>query len=466
MRKLIKNILLISTLLLSYQAQSRERPNFVIIFVDDMGYGDASCYGHPTILTPNLDQMAAEGMKMTQFYCASPVCSPSRAALLTGRLPIRTGINGVLFPRSENGLPHSEKTIAKLLKDEGYATACIGKWHLGHKPEYLPTTHGFEYYFGIPYSNDMYIDSMAPLAENILLREGVSVAGIRNNAYFKHNPKYVPLMRQEEVIEFPADQSTLTKRYTEEAINYIRNNKDHPFFLYLAHTMPHTPLYASEDFEGTSMRGLYGDVIGEIDWSVGKVLNELRDQGLHENTLVVFTSDNGPWLIQKGNGGSAGPLRAGKMTTWDGGMREPGIFWWPGEIDAGQLNSELASTLDLLPTIADFAGVDVPSDRTYDGYSLKAMLTGRGMSPRETMFFYKGKNLQAIRKGSWKIHYRITNDYGKEAVDLDVPELYNLDHDPEERYNIAKGNEDIIREFNELNLAHEKSLEPDSFTGK
>lgn len=438
---------------------SQQQPNFVIIFADDMGYGDAGCYGHPTIRTPHLDQMASEGMRMTEFYVAAPVCSASRGALLTGRLPIRNGITGVLFPRNEKGLPKSEHTIAKLLKEQDYTTACIGKWHLGHKNGYLPTGHGFDYYYGVPYSNDMYIDSAAPLANDVLLREGVTKEKIRANAYFKHRPKYVPLMRQDEVIEFPADQSTLTKRYTEEAIRFIEKNKKKPFFLYLPHTMPHTPLYASDDFEGTSLRGLYGDVIEELDWSVGQILKKLKETGLDDNTLVVFTSDNGPWLIQKLNGGSSGLLQGAKFTTWEGGMRAPGIFWWPGKIEAGTVNRQMASTLDLLPTMLDLAGGSIPGDRMMDGYSLKDMLINDGDSPRNEMFYYKGRTLQAVRKGPWKIHFRTTNEFGKNAVEHEDPLLFNVEEDPSERIDLAKQHPDVLAEILQLKVEHEATLD-------
>ncbi|MGB9625015.1 MAG: sulfatase family protein, partial [Phycisphaerae bacterium] len=269
-------------------AQAAERPpNLVILFADDLGYGDLCCYGHPSIRTPNLDRMASEGLRFTDFYSAAPVCTPSRAALLTGRLPIRSGMVGttrhVLFPDSKGGLPASEITIAEALKTKGYATACVGKWHLGHLPQYLPTRNGFDSYYGIPYSNDM---------------------------------KPSPILRNEEVIEEPAVQETLTPRYTDEAIKFIRREKDKPFFLYLAYNFPHVPLHVSDRFKDKSLRGLYGDVVEEIDWSVGEVLRTLRELGLAEKTLVVFSSDNGPWLIKNQHGGSAGLLRDGKGSTW------------------------------------------------------------------------------------------------------------------------------------------------------
>lgn len=314
------------------KSQVSEQPNIVIIFTDDLGYGDVGVYGHPTIRTPNLDRMAEEGMKFTQFYSGAPVCTPSRAALLTGRLPVRNGMMSkelrVLFPFSAKGLAPEEITIAEALKDKGYATAAIGKWHLGQESPYLPTDQGFDSYFGIPYSNDMNHSGMPP----------------------------IPLMQGEKIIEQPADQRTLTKRYTEHSLSFIQKNKDRPFFLYLAHTFPHIPLYASDEFRGASSRGLYGDVVEEIDWSTGQILNELKKQGLAKNTLVFFTSDNGPWLTEKQEGGSAGLLRNGKGTTWEGGMREPAIAWWPGTIQPGQVSQSLATTMDLFTTSLELAG--------------------------------------------------------------------------------------------------------------
>ncbi len=266
-------------------------------------------------------------------------------------------------------------------------------------------------------------------------------------------------MRQDEVIEFPADQSTLTKRYTEEAIRFIEKNKKKPFFLYLPHTMPHTPLYASDDFEGTSLRGLYGDVIEELDWSVGQILKKLKETGLDDNTLVVFTSDNGPWLIQKLNGGSSGLLQGAKFTTWEGGMRAPGIFWWPGKIEAGTVNRQMASTLDLLPTMLDLAGGSIPGDRMMDGYSLKDMLINDGDSPRNEMFYYKGRTLQAVRKGPWKIHFRTTNEFGKNAVEHEDPLLFNVEEDPSERIDLAKQHPDVLAEILQLKVEHEATLD-------
>ena len=326
-------------------------PNFVILLADDLGYGDLGCYGHPTICTPNLDRMAVEGMKFSQYYAAH-LCTPSRAALLTGRLPIRSGLNVVLYPTSTGGIPDDEITLAEALRSHDYATMCIGKWHLGHLPAYLPTRQGFDHYFGIPYSNDM----------------NVKKSG--------HPP--VPLMRDEAVVEQPAVQETVTLRCTREALSFIREQRGRagarPFFLYLAYTFPHIPLHAGKAFRGRSPRGLYGDVVEEIDWSVGQILDTLRDEGLAESTLVVFTSDNGPWLIQQLRGGSAGLLREGKGSTWEGGMRVPCLAWWPGTIAPGRTTLGLASELDLLPTCLDLAGVKVPDDRPLDGVSLAPLL--------------------------------------------------------------------------------------------
>src|ERR1051325_10498838 len=341
----------VGTIFLGIAAGLAERPpNFIIILADDLGYGDLGCYGHPSIRTPELDRMAAEGMRFTDFYVAACVCTPSRAALLTGRLPIRSGMSGDLDHRvqtrnSSGGLPPEEITIARALKGKGYATGCIGKWHLGHRPEHLPNSHGFDSFYGLRWSNDM---EPAP--------------NIPRNASMNLHPKLewwnCALLRNNEVIEQPTDLSTLTRRYTAEAVQFIEANRKKPFFLYMAHTYPHVPLFASKQFQQKSARGLYGDVVEELDWSVGQVLETLRKQGLAGNTLVFFTSDNGPWLVKDLAGGSAGPLRGGKGSTWEGGMREPGIAWWPRKIKAGAVNHELACSMDLFTTCLSLAKAD------------------------------------------------------------------------------------------------------------
>lgn len=349
----------------SFTLAGEIRPNFVIILADDLGYGDLGCYGHPTIRTPNLDQMAIEGQKYMNAYVCECVCTPSRAGLLTGRYAIRSGMcsskRRVLFPNSAGGLPQYEITIAKALKQKGYATACIGKWHLGHLPQFLPSKHGFDYFFGLPYPND----------QNNISGKGLDAVFNPRIEYFN-----VPLMRDDKIIERPADQTKLTERYTDESIAFIKKNKDKPFFLYIPHTFPHMPLFASEKFRGKSQRGLYGDTVEELDWSVGQVLQTLRDEKLDKNTLVIFTSDNGPWVFRDLHGGSAGLLRDGKGSTFEGGFREPFIAWWPGKVPAGKTIHDMVSTLDLLPTILKLAGAKVPDDRDLDGYDIAPVLFG------------------------------------------------------------------------------------------
>ncbi len=431
-------------------ARETKTPNFIVILADDMGYGDLGAYGHPTIYTPNLDRMATESQRWTNFYVAAPVCTPSRAGLLTGRLPVRTGMSSekyrVLFPNSKGGLPENEITIASALKQKGYATACIGKWHLGHLPQYDPNAHGFDYYYGIPYSNDM--DKVA----NVDYLEACSHPQVK---YFN-----VPLRRNREIIEQPADQTTITRRYTSEAIKFMESNKNKPFFIYLAHSMPHIPLFRSPEFENHSLRGLYGDVIEELDWSVGEVLKAVVRNKLDKNTIVIFTSDNGPWTHFHEIGGSAGLLSGGKGGTLEGGMREPGIFWCPGLIKPGVI-MELGTTLDLLPTFCKLAGVKLPDDRAYDGYDISPVLLGTGHSPRDVVFYYRDTEIFAVRKGPYKAHFKTQSEYGTDQpVAHEPPLLYNLNVDPSEKFDVAAQHPEVIAEIRKIMEAHRQTIVP------
>ena len=427
-----------------------DKPNIIILFADDLGYGDLGCYGHPSIRTPQLDRMAAEGLRFTDFYSAAEVCTPSRAALLTGRYPIRSGMCGnrrVLFPNSKGGLPPSEITLAEALKQNGYATAHIGKWHLGIHEGSRPLEQGFDYSFGLPYSNDM--DARKDLPR-----------GSTSSAEPPADGWNVPLIRNGEVIEQPADQTTLTKRYTEEALKFIRDNKQQPFFLYLAHTMPHVPLFASPDFSGKSPRGIYGDVVEELDWSVGQVLDGLRAEGLAQNTLVIFTSDNGPWLTQGAQGGSAGLLRDGKGSTWEGGMRVPGIAWMPGRIESG-ITNQPARTLDIFPTALALAGATPADGVAIDGRDISSLLFDRKKLPARPFFYYRGDQLFACRLGDWKVHFRTQTGYGQPKVEThDPPLLFHLPRDPAERFNVAARHPDVLAEIRTALEQHQAAVVP------
>jgi len=411
------------------EAQPAKRlPNFIVIFTDDQGYQDVGCFGSPDIKTPNLDRMAAEGTKFTDFYVAASVCTPSRAALLTGCYPQRVSLPSVLFPGAKVGLNPKEITIAALLKKRGYATMCIGKWHLGHLEPFLPTSHGFDHYFGIPYSNDM------------------------------HHGGGVPLMRDTKIIERPVKQNDLTERYTAEAVRFITANKEGPFFLYLPHTFPHVPLYCTERFKGKSKRGLYGDVIECIDWSTGEILKALKKLGIDEHTLVIFTSDNGPWLSKKKHGGCALPLRDGKFSVYEGGMREPCLMRWPGKVPAGKVCGEIATTMDLLPTFARLAGAEPPTDRVIDGKDIWPLMSGQpgAKTPHEAFFYHRGMRLAAVRSGKWKLHLgrtarpRAKKDQPKPEPRRMPGQLYDLEADIGEKNNVAAQHPDVVERLTAL----------------
>ena len=456
--------------LAGYASAANSRPNIVIVFTDDQGYQDMGVFGSPNIKTPNLDRMAGEGMRFTDFYVGASVCSASRAALLTGCYPDRVGVSGALFPNyKQSGLDPRHVTIAEMLKAKGYATGAVGKWHLGDALKYLPTNQGFDSYYGIPYSNDMFPAKTMRYADDCLYREGITPEALaaafpkprEGMSRWEHQPhkfrNKVPLMRNEECIEFPVDQNTLTRRYTEEAVRFIETNKDRPFFLYLAHSMPHIPLYASHGFAGKSEAGLYGDSIEEIDWSVGQIMAALKQQGLDQNTLVFYSSDNGPWDLKgddaskvKGNqnrsvGGSAVPLRGYKFSSWEGGMRVPTLMWFPERIPAGRVCGEIASTIDLLPTIAALTGSELPAARI-DGVNILPLLEAvEGARPRE-LFFYK---TDAVRSGKWKaIRNRKTNTL----------ELYDLFEDIAESRDLSNQHPDIVARLEQLLAQHQKEL--------
>jgi len=402
-----------------FAAAAESPPNFVVIVCDDLGIGDIGPYGNERIDTPHLDRMAAEGLLLTDFYASANICTASRAGLLTGRYPARMGLasNDVARPTNEMGLPPDEVTVARGLKARGYATACIGKWHLGHAPEHWPTSHGFDYFYGLPYSNDM-----TPLA----------------------------LYRMGEAIEEPVDQTTLTKRYTEEAIGFIEAHRDEPFFVYLPHTMPHVPLFVSEAFEGKSDASLYGDVIEELDWSVGEVLEALDRLGLDERTLVLFTSDNGPWWE-----GSSGRYRDRKGSSWDGGMRVPLIARWPGRIPAGTASEAIGMNIDILPTLLGLARAPLPEGRTIDGRDLTAVFTRDAASPHTHLYLFDGPSIAGVRTPEWKLvtrsWYRGYHAHiGHERYYYHPGLLFPVREHPEELYSVAREHPDVAERLGAL----------------
>ena len=424
-------------------------PNYVLIFCDDLGYGDLGCYGSTKNRTPRIDAMAKEGMRFTSFLSSSPVCTPSRASLLTGCYARRVGMHEdftghwVLIPRSRRGMHADEWTLPEMLKAKGYATACIGKWHLGDQPPHLPTAHGFDEYYGIPYSNDM--------------------------ASARRGDPPLPLVQDTKVIEAPANQATLTKRYTSEAIQFIERNKSKPFFLYLPHTFPHLPLFASKEFHGKSANGRYGDSVEEIDWSTGKILDALKQHGLDKNTLVIFTSDNGS---NGRNGGSNAPLSGSKGGTMEGGMRVPMIARWPGRIPAGGTCNELSSTMDFLPTFAALSG-GLLSANKIDGHDITPLLAGTkgAASPYEVFYYYRRRQLQAVRWGDWKWHLPLANTFPNwttaDQKGRGRPgKLVNLKTDLAEKVDVTAANPKVMAKMRELVAQAEATLGNEDRQGK
>lgn len=439
-----------------------ELPNIVLILADDLGYGDLSCYGASGYTTPNLDRLASEGMRFTDFVVAQPICSASRAGLLTGCYPNRIGISAALTPHAEIGLNTTEKTIAEVLKEKGYATGIFGKWHLGHHTEFLPLQHGFDEYVGLPYSNDMWrrnYDGSEATPETHPRKAGFPP---------------LPLMEGNEVLkEIVAieDQAELTGIYTEHAVKFIRKNRNNPFFLYLPHTMPHVPLAVSGKFAGKSDQGMYGDVMMEIDWSVGRILSALEELNLSKNTLVIFTSDNGPWMSFGDHAGSTGGFREGKATCWEGGFRVPCIIRWPTVVQPGSVCNKLASTIDLLPTFVEITGAALPENKI-DGVSILSLFRGeQSANPREVFYYYFRKNhLAAVRKNQWKLilpHRHTTyegflpgrNGLPGETGELNTEKaLYDIRRDPGERYDVKKMYPEVVEELEKIAEQARKDL--------
>lgn len=409
-----------------------DKPNVIILFADDLGYGDLSCYGNPVIRTPNLDKMASEGMRLTSFYVAASVCTPSRAALLTGRYPFRSNLEFVLGPESTNGIEENEFTLAEGFKSKGYTTAIFGKWHLGHLNNHLPVYHGFDEYFGIPYSNDMmkpWVQTDYPLS----------------------------LWENDKPVEHPVDQDQLTVRYTHKAVEFIKKNRNNPFFLYLPYNMPHMPVHTSAEHRGKSRGSLYGDVIETIDWSAGQILNTIKELNLDKETFIIFSSDNGPWaevperMVAGGNeryhAGNTGLLNGSKATPYEGGNRVPAIFRFPGVIPEGQVSADMASSMDVYMTLMLLNSVDLPEEMKFDGNDLMAFLMGKAKSPTHEMFYFNSDRLTGIRQGAWKLLINNQSKKPIEHTDLADLKLFNLEYDPGERYDFADKHPEIVEKL-------------------
>ena len=459
-------VILLSTCTNKEITSRQASPNIVLIFMDDLGYGDVGVYGATGYETPNLNKLSTQGMRFTNFYAAQAVCSASRAGLLTGCYPNRIGIHGALFPNAKKGLNANETTIAELVKEKGYATAIFGKWHLGDAKQFLPLQHGFDEYAGLPYSNDMWpVDYDGNLITDT------------SNWRQKSFPQLPFIEGNEKAREIRtlADQGELTTIYTEKAIDFINRKKDQPFFLYVPHSMPHVPIAVSDKFKGKSEQGLYGDLMMELDWSVGQILQALKDNGLEENTLVIYTSDNGPWLNFGNHAGSTGGLREGKGTSWEGGQREPCIMRWPGVIPEGIINPKIAATIDVLPTIASIIGADLPQHKI-DGIDILPLLKGeKDANPRNHLYYYYGRNnLEAVRKDNWKLvfphkHRSYRNNLpGNDGhpgpttqADFTTTSLYDLRRDAGEDYDVAALYPEIVQELELLAEVARKDLGDD-----
>jgi arylsulfatase A len=444
-------LILLAVVACAVAAAADRPPNFIIIYADDLGYGDLGVYGHPSIRTPNIDRMAAEGVRMTEFYSAAPTCTPARVALLTGRYPLRSGLVRVLIPKEKWGIPASEVTLAEALKERGYDTAIIGKWHLGGRKPFRPMRNGFDYFYGLLHSNDM---SIVPVVQW---------------------PR-IALFENDRTIESPAKVRTLTRRYTERSVQFIREHKDRPFFLYLAHTMPHVPLRPSKAFKGQSKDGIYGDVVEELDWSTGEVLKALKENGIDEQTFVVFSSDNGPYVggVREGAEvdsshrrrarGSTGPLRGAKGTTWEGGMREPLVARWPSQLPAGVVRSGLATQMDLFTTFIEAAGGQVPSDRVIDGKNIFGMLRDGEASPHKDFYYFFRSQIFAVRSGDWKLHLYARNlgpnGHALDPVKLSPPQLYDLAADVGERHDLAPEHPEIVQRLSGMATSFRAGIEP------
>lgn len=450
-----KSILLLASACSSV-VLAQKPTNVIIVLTDDQGYQDLGCFGSPLINTPNIDRMSSEGMRLTDFYSAASISSPSRAGLLTGQFNTRNGVKFVLFP-GEKGMPANKITIAEALKERGYATACFGKWHLGDAKGHMPTDQGFDEYFGIPYSNDMYIGPKQEFSSEVVLRGNYTMEKALEDQKFVASTKnrnditaklrgVCPLFRDDKIIEYPCDLSTTTNRYFDYAINFIGKNKNNPFFIYLTPQMPHVPLYVSEQFKGKSKRGLYGDAVEEIDWNMGRLLKYLDDNGLAENTLVIFTSDNGPWLKCKEDGGSADPLRDGKFSYYEGGVRVPCIMQWRGHIPAGTVSNAIISSVDLFPTIMKISGGDA-KDYDLDGKDISEFLYNPNTKLLDEYVYVKYGRIAGVRKGDW-IYLPDTGKKKKE--EKDSPELFNIKEDISQKDNVYTKYSDKIVELDNI----------------